>query len=161
MGPKPNPKSRKSRAALVAVAVLAAIAAPPAAAQTPSYIYTGQTGAQTQIDTNHKTTWNIGVSAGTTLLFGGGQITMKRGSATTATVTFACYNGTSATGSPFASVTLQPSSFSGSYSQIAFPFTPAQNLVAGNYFCQLTSTAPDAQSQVRRTKGEEKEQARV
>lgn len=73
---------------------------------------------------------------------------MKRGSATTATATFACYNGTSATGTPFASTTLQPSSFTGSYQQISFPFSPAQNLVAGSYFCQLTSTAPDVQSQV-------------
>lgn len=86
---------------------------------------------------------------------------MKRGQATTATATFACYNGTSATGSPLASVTLQPSSFTGSYSQISFPFTPAQTLVPGNYFCQLTSTAPDVQSQVRRAKGEEIEQTRV
>lgn len=141
MAPRP-------RTALLVAALLVAAGAPPAAAQTASYVYTGQTGAQTQIDVKHTATWSINVASGTTLLFGGAKLTMKRGSATTATATFACWAGTSASGAPLASTTLQPSSFTGSYQQVTFAFSPALTMTPGNYFCSITSTAPDTQSQV-------------
>ena len=145
----------RSRAALlVAALAVAAGTLPGAVAQTLSYIYTGQTGAQTQIDIAHTTTWNINVAGGTTLLMGGAKVTMKRGLATTATATFACYAGTTATGTPLASKTLQPSDFTGSYQQITFAFSPQLTLQPGSYICTMTSTAPDVQSKAYFIKGE-------
>ena len=61
-------------------------------AQSPSgsYVSTGQTGAQTQIDAFHTTSFTIAVQDATS--FKGGVFTMKAGSATHDPVTFRLYD---------------------------------------------------------------------
>lgn len=85
-------------------------------------LYTGQQFAQTQIDVNHRTTWTISttgsVPAGAE--FAGGVFTMKKGSSTTATITLSYYLGTNNQGTLLGSVSLTNSSFTGSFSEVAF-----------------------------------------
>src|ERR1051326_1251265 len=67
---------------------------PNSSAQTPYYVWTGQTSAQTQIDSFHTSSWYIEVFNGP-LLLGGGNFTMKAGSSATADVTLSLYQGSS------------------------------------------------------------------
>ena len=55
-----------------------------------SYVTTGQTGAQTQIDAFHKSSFTIAVQDPT--LFSGGIFTMKAGTATQDPITFKLYD---------------------------------------------------------------------
>ena len=95
---------------IIQIMCAAAFLSMTAAAQT--YITTGQTGAQTQIDVNHTSTWTFTPASNTTL--SGGYFTMKDGSATTADVTLSLYAGPTAslyagptaTGAPLATITL-------------------------------------------------------
>jgi hypothetical protein len=82
--------SKVSRSA-AAVALMCLAGASPALAQTNARLYTPITGAQTQIDSVHKSSWTI--TATSTISLDGGNFTIKRGSATTATITLTVYNG--------------------------------------------------------------------
>lgn len=144
----------RTAALLVAALAVATSALPFAAAEDVSYIYTGKTGAQTQIDYRHSSTWSILVAEGANVVLGGGKITMKVGSATTANVTLACYAGTSSAGKLLASSTLQPSAFTQKFAPITFSFGKlVDQLTAGDYFCEMTSNAQDPQSEAYFIKG--------
>ena len=64
-------------AAVTAFALGAALSGAAAADPTIYYLETGHTGAQTQIDTNHTTSWSFNATWGWTL--GGGNFVMKDG----------------------------------------------------------------------------------
>ena len=130
-------------------------------AQSPSgsYVSTGQTGAQTQIDAFHTTSFTIAVQDATS--FKGGVFTMKAGSATHDPVTFRLYD------SPAKSTLLAEKSYSTtsafcaahggncqSYAPTDFSFASPVVLAAGQtYYAELTSPAPDAQSKAYFIKG--------
>ena len=116
-----------------------------ASAQAAYSLWTGQTGAQTQIDVNHTSSWYITVNSGT-VLFGGGQFTIKRGSATTNSITLKLYAG-SAAGSLLASKTVLPSGVGSSYANVDFSFATPLSLGPGTYFANVTSSAIDTASQ--------------
>lgn len=113
------------------------------------YLATGQTGAQTQIDVSHSSSWVM--TPNTAFAFGGGLFTMKQGQSTVAPVTLALFQGTSAAGSLLATATLTATNFCaqvancGQYAYHAF--TMSVSLQAGvSYFAQLTSPADNTQS---------------
>src|SRR4051794_12147606 len=88
----------------------AAFASTPASAPAPVYyLTTGHTGAQTQIDLNHSTTWSLIAALAWSL--GGGDFPMKDGTSSTADVTLSAYDGTGATGSLEPSLPLSNSNF--------------------------------------------------
>src|SRR5437867_6073542 len=124
----------------------------PALAQSPYYIYTGQSSAQTQIDTSHTSSWYLHVVSGP-LSLGGGNFTMKEGSSATADVTLTLYQGSSTSGAVLATVTKTASSFTGQFNPVDFSFSSVQSLATGNYYVTLTSTAPNTQSQAFFIKG--------
>src|SRR5438128_1265542 len=124
----------------------------PALAQSPYYIYTGQSSAQTQIDTSHTSSWYLHVVSGP-LSLGGGNFTMKEGSSATADVTLTLYQGSSTSGTVLATVTKTASSFTGQFNPVDFSFSSVQSLATGNYYVTLTSTAPNTQSQAFFIKG--------
>ena len=135
-----------ARKTMVPAALLAALLmfVPSASAET-YYVYTGQTGAQTQIDVNHTSTWSLAPAS--TFLFGGGIFNIKEGSATTANITLSLYLGVDASGTLLNSVTLGPGSFTQSFTSTNFFFASPVALTGGtNYFAALTSSAVDAQS---------------
>src|SRR5579863_2821409 len=77
---------------------------------TPAYyLATGQTGAQTQIDVSHTSTWelipNIDFS------FGGGLFQMKDGQTASDDVLLSLYQGTDATGTLLGTLTLSNTAF--------------------------------------------------
>ena len=127
------------------------------------YIKTGQTGAQTQIDIAHTSTWTITPSQ--SWILGGADLTMKDGSGTTTTITLSIYAGTSASGTLLQSVTLINAQFKSlhgngggtrdtSYDYVPFVFATPQTLSAGQtYFVTLTSGAPGPQAQAYFIKG--------
>ena len=140
------------KVAAYALLLLAAVLSPAAAQTNPfnppgNYLYTGQTGAQTQIDIAHTSTWNIEVPTGGTAPFSGAKLTMKRGTSTSANVTFTLYDGADATGTVLCQVDLSPADFTTSFQEVTFlcPGAPL-TLGAGSYFATLTSPARDAQS---------------
>ena len=116
-------------------------------ATTVFYVATDNTGAQTQIDQTHSSTWLI--NPGTTFDLGGGIFSMKFGGILTVTqdVVFTLYQGTDATGTVLAVADLTPSQFCpvGTCNQFElhqFFFATPQTLTAGtNYFVALTSSA--------------------
>ena len=84
--------SRPFRSRAVANSLLflvAALCASPIL-QGQVYIDTGHTGAQTQIDVNHTSVWVVTPNSAATL--NGAYLTMKDGSATTASVTLSVYS---------------------------------------------------------------------
>ena len=115
------------------------------------YLATGQTGAQTQIDVNHTSSWEMTPNLNFDL--GGGLFTMKDGSSTSATVILTLYQGIDATGSVLASLNLTHASFCiqvgncGQFATHQFFFATPVALVPGTtYFAALTSAAADVQS---------------
>lgn len=116
------------------------------------YVTTGHTGAQTQIDIRHTTSWYITVYSGTTLSFGGADLTMKRGSSTTVTATFTLMEGGPG-GAVLGTKSLTSASFTTSFASVAFHFASPLSLAPGVYYATLTSTAPDVQSQAYFIKG--------
>ena len=121
------------------------------------YVYTGHTGAQTQIDTNHTTSWYIR-TGGSPVLFGGAYLTMKIGKSTTADIVLAIRaNGPG--GAVLATKTLSPSAFSTSFTGTLFEMSDgsantAYSLSANStYYVSLSSSAPDVQSQAYFIKG--------
>ena len=130
-----------------ALLLLAALL-PLAAAQTTfdgNYLYTGQSGAQTQIDSKHTTTWSLSVTG--TLQFSGAKLTMKAGSSTTASTTFTLYSGTGTSGPILCQVELNRLNFTTQFNLITFlcPGAPL-TLTTGSYYATVTSPAPDTQS---------------
>lgn len=142
--------------------MIAALALPQAAqaqASTGSYVRTGQTGAQTQIDAFHTTSFTITVEDATQ--FNGGVFTMKAGSVTHDPISFRLYD------SPAKTTLLAEKSYSStsafcsahrgncqSYAPTDFSFPSPITLIAGQtYYAELTSPAPDAQSKAYFIKG--------
>src|SRR5207249_447980 len=91
---------------LAALLICLFFSASAAFAQSTYYLWTGQTAAQTQIDSFHTSSWYIHVLNGPVPM-GGGNFTMKAGSSATANVTLTLYQGSSTAGSIVASVTLR------------------------------------------------------
>ena len=60
-------------------------------AQSTYYLWTGQSGAQTQIDVDHKSSWYITVASGSSFTFGGGKFTIKKGSSASDTISLELY----------------------------------------------------------------------
>jgi hypothetical protein len=133
------------------ITLLATFAAMSAAAPI-YYLATDQTGAQTQIDVAHTSTWVM--TPNTTFDFAGGLLTMKAGGSATVVVTFSLYEGADNTGSLIGSVILTNAGFCGQVSNCSkfethqFLFLSPIELTSGTtYFAALTSLAVDTQSQ--------------
>lgn len=139
---------------LAAMAVTLGVAATtPAMGAVVYYIYTGQTGAQTQIDVNHTSSWSITVG-GSPFSFGGGEFVMKRGNSVVEDITLSLYQGTSAAGTLVEALTYTVAQFDAARPGIGTndfhptPFHfPGVPLLAANtsYFVTLTSDAIDSQ----------------
>jgi hypothetical protein len=116
------------------------------------YLSTGQTGAQTQIDIDHSSTWSFTPTV--PWQFGGGYFTMKAGSKTIEPIVFRFYVGSSASSlGLIAQVTLNNAQFCAQapcnqYNVRDFHLVSPVQLSAGTaYFASLTSAAPDNQSE--------------
>jgi hypothetical protein len=116
-----------------------------------AYVATDQTGAQTQIDIDHASSWVLNVQ--TTFDLGGGLFTMKDGQTTADDITFSLYQGSDSTGTLLDSVTLTHAAFCSQVSNCGnfefhqfFFVTPIQLDSGNTYFATLTSSAPDTQS---------------
>ena len=120
------------------------------------FVTTGQTGAQVQCDVNHTQFWTFTVTADVPGV-DGAVFTMKRGSQTSSAITFRVFEGSigdAATATDLLSITLNPSSFTQSYTSILFQDTKSARLKAGRtYTGVLFSAAPDVQSQAYFIKG--------
>ncbi len=139
--------------AALAFAMAIGWSATPASA-TLYYITTGQSGAQTQIDTIHTSTWTINSTVAFQL--GGGIFTMKdNNGGTTDDIFLTLYTGTSA--NPANIVTqldLTVAQFetlhggnSQSFAPVTFEFASPPTLAANtDYFVTLTSPALNTQS---------------
>ncbi|MEY3182588.1 MAG: hypothetical protein RLZ35_573 [Pseudomonadota bacterium] len=115
------------------------------------YVWTPNTGAQTQIDNGHTSEWWI--TANGSFDFQGGHLSMKKGSSATNTVTLSLYRGTSSAGTLLGTVTLPASSFSGSYTDEFFNYSSPVTFSPGTYYVSLTSTAPPQQAKAFFIKG--------
>jgi hypothetical protein len=132
-------------ALLIAATAFAANAAPV------YYLATGQTGGQTQIDTDHSSEWLF--TPNVDFEFGGALLTMKAGQNASAAIVLSVYEGTDSSGTSLGSSTLNGTQFCAQTSNCAtfvfhlFSPTPSIAFAAGStYFVTLTSTAPDVQS---------------
>ncbi|MCE2883235.1 MAG: hypothetical protein LW636_12895, partial [Planctomycetaceae bacterium] len=81
----------RTHAALAAGAIAAAALATTSHASL--FMTTGQTGAQVQVDVNHTQHWTYTLTGNVSDVVGG-LFTMKRGSQTTASITFEVFEGT-------------------------------------------------------------------
>ena len=115
------------------------------------YLATDGTGAQTQIDVNHTSSWVI--TPNTTFDLAGGLFTMKVGGSAVDDTVFKLFQGTDATGTLIDSVTLTNAQFltfggANCFCFREYFFPTLHTLTAGTtYFVSLTSVAPDVQSQ--------------
>ncbi|MFM8860663.1 MAG: hypothetical protein ACKOEW_11365 [Methylocystis sp.] len=75
------------------------------------YIFTPITGAQTQIDVNNTSTFQINVSAGASLNLGGGVFTLKEGPSTIDTISLTVYASSIAAGNIIGAVNYTNSEF--------------------------------------------------
>lgn len=140
-----------SRASFAAAAVTAIASS----ASAGIFVSTGQTGAQVQCDVNHTQSWTYSVSQDVQGI-GGALLTMKRGSQTTAQITFSIFEGTFAdygTAMPLLSVTLGPSAFTQAFTPVSFFDSPIDLLAGRVYTAVLASSAIDSQSQAYFIKG--------
>jgi len=128
-------------------------AAAPASAAV-YYLTTSHTGAQTQADYLHPTTWSVHATSDWSL--GGGDFTMKDGGhATTSDIIFSIYQGDNASTPPVATVDYTVGDFCTahggncqSFSSTPFHFaTPYDIFSGGHYLITLTSAALDQQNQ--------------
>lgn len=118
------------------------VAAQPALANEYFAVQTNITGAQTQIDINHTSTWAF--STGLAWDFGGGTFVMKRGPSSSADVVLSIYEGTNFTGTLAGTYTLTSSAFTQSFANVSFLFGSPLPLDANaQYYVDLTSTAND------------------
>lgn len=106
------------------------------------YVTTGNTGARTQIDASHTSTICLFVT-GSSVGFGGGNITLKRGSNAVegAIVTF--LPGTTCSGTPLYIFALGPDGADNSFVATPFQISGIQSLSAGNNCTTLTSPVAD------------------
>ena len=116
------------------------------------YLETGQTGAQTQIDVNHTSTWSF--TPNISFDFGGGLFVMKDGSKTSAQLALSLFQGSDATGPLLGSAGLTHTEFCaevtncGQFKYHQFFLDTPIPLVSGmTYFAALTSAAADVQNQ--------------
>ena len=120
-------------------------------AGTVDYLSTGQTGAQTQIDTLHTSSWSLTPSSDFSL--GGGVFDMKEGQSASADVVLSLFQGSDDTGLLLASIDLTnlefcPGGGCNQFTNVDFLFSTPVDLTTGvNYFAELTSSAPNSQSQ--------------
>jgi hypothetical protein len=115
------------------------------------YLATGQTGANTQVDVDHTSTWLFTPHADFT--FGGGLFTMKAGQNAAADVVFSIYQGNDASGTLLDSATLTSAQFCtqatcNQYDFHQFFLNSPISLSSGtSYFANLTSQAVDTQTE--------------
>jgi len=120
-------------------------------AATILYLSTGQTGAQTQIDIAHTSTWLL--TPNVDFSFAGGLFTMKAGGSAVDDLTLSIYLGSDTTGTLLSSVTLTSTQFCaqaacGQFATHQFLFSAPVALTTGTtYFAALSSNAPNTQSQ--------------
>ena len=133
------------------VSVLILLASLASAAPT-YYLATGQTGAQTQIDVDHTSTWLF--TPNVDFDFGGALFTMKAGRNTSEDVLFQLFLGSNSNGQELLNTPLTSSDFCsqvdncGSFEFHPFFPTLPVSLTAGlTYFAILTSPAPDTQDE--------------
>ena len=122
-------------------------------AQAQVYVTTGQSGAQTQIDSAPHTS-TIYLNVVTTITFGGGDLTMKRGSASTANVEYTVYPTSACTGTPLAQVVHGPGAFTTQFASIPFHIPGNLTLAPGVYCTTVTSQAADQQNEAYFIKGD-------
>jgi hypothetical protein len=157
-------------AALVAGGIALAASAQPASAVV-YYITTGIQGQQVQLDSAHPNAWLISPTA--TFDFGGGNFTMKDGSATAATITINLFLGANASGTLLETKVFTQNNFCDlqddatinnsvtpgdhcqQFANVPLHFDAFETLTVGNtYFFELLSqSAPDVQSQAYFIKG--------
>ena len=116
---------------------------------------TGQTGAQVQCDVNHNQSWTYSVAQDVHDVEGA-IFVMKRGPQTTATITFAIFEGTMADfgiAPSIMSVTLSRTNFSQAYLPVVFSSNPVTLLAGRTYTGVLFSDAMDSQSKAYFIKG--------
>ena len=118
---------------------------PTSATQSTYYLWTGQAAAQTQIDLNHRTSWHISVRSGS-VVFGGGNFTMKRGSQSFEDVTLSLYRGADTSGTLLGRKTVTVSGFTQSFASIPFHFASTVTLTPGSYYAVVASNAADSQN---------------
>ena len=148
-----------SRFGALAGAATLALGLSTAAMADPVFLFTGQTNAQTQIDVNHTSTWDI--SPGANFDLAGGEFDMKDGPHTTADVLLTLYDGgvqigqVDYTQAQFAAAhTGNDQNFNGAGQFTPFLFgTPITLLVGHSYEVDLTSVATDAQDEAYFIKG--------
>ena len=114
---------------LLVVTLLWLWAAPDAFAQSTYYLWTGQSGAQTQVDINHKSSWYITVATGSSFTFGGGKFDIKKGSRTSASISLKLYQNNSA-GALLAIKTVSASDVTQSFSNVDFSLASTVTLTA-------------------------------
>ena len=124
-----------------------------ALAQSTYYLWTGQSGAQTQVDVKHKSSWYIIVSSGSSFTFGGGKFAIKKGSRTSDTISLKLYQNNSA-GTLLATQTVSADSVTQSFTTIDFSLASPVTLTAGTYYATVTSAAPDTASEQYFIKGQ-------
>jgi len=144
-------KLKKLMALIAFGAAAVAWGGSPANAAAVFYLYTDITGAQTQIDENHTSSWLI--TTGTSpFLFGGGNFVMKSGNDTFEGIRLDLFEGTTATGSPLESVVYthdefclaHPGTNCQKFEETPFHFaTPVTLLADTDYFVALTSSAAE------------------
>ena len=124
-----------------------------ALAQSTYYLWSGQSGAQTQVDVKHKSSWYIIVSSGSSFTFGGGKFAIKKGSRTSDTISLKLYQNNSA-GTLLATQTVSADSVTQSFTTIDFSLASPVTLTAGTYYATVTSAAPDTASEQYFIKGQ-------
>ncbi|MCE2884511.1 MAG: hypothetical protein LW806_06390 [Planctomycetaceae bacterium] len=141
-----------STSVLLALAPVAAFAS---SANAAIFVSTGQTGAQVQCDINHTQHWTYSVSQDVNDIVGA-LLTMKRGPATSATISFVIYEGVFADfalATNLLSVTLNPSDFTQNWTPVPFSAPPISLLAGRTYTAVLYSNAVDSQSEAYFIKG--------
>lgn len=127
----------------------------------PTYflVTTDQSGAQTQIDTDHSSIWFFEPSV--SFVLGGGNFVMKDGPHTSLNVGLTLFDGVPAGGTTLAELTFTNAQFarqlanSQSFSQHQFLFASAFTVLAAHrYTLVLHSNAPDQQADAYFIKGE-------
>jgi len=149
----------------LAFAMALAMASMVRAADPIYFVTTDITGAQTQIDTNHMSSWVVNVNSNVDVV--GGKFVMKDGSQTVGSLTFSIYAGgltdaqvNSGSYNPLASITLSNADFDAqvnngqTFALHTFNFGSVLTLLGGNtYTAALTSAVPDVQAKAYFIKG--------
>jgi hypothetical protein len=136
---------------VIRCAAMSLVMASVCAAGPIDYLATNQTGAQTQVDVAHTSTWLFTPTID--FLFGGGLFDMKDGSNTSANLQLSLFQGSDASGLLLDSVSLTHTTFCNQvpncnqFDLHQFFVTAPLLLTTGTtYFAQLTSLAPNTQN---------------